>query len=93
MSNTQRPRRSNRPPHLTLVSSGPGAAVSELAEFREHLAIAGAPAEVLQVLDSASDVAEAMQRLADAGLLPGPEDSVAGLLAGWLRCSSRAATR
>ena len=70
MSNTQRPRRSNRPPHLTLVSSGPGAAVSELAEFREHLAIAGAPAEVLQVLDSASDVAEAMQRLADAGLLP-----------------------
>ena len=83
VSNTQRPRRSNRPPHLTLVSSGPGAAVAELAQFRQHLAIAGAPAEVLQVLDSASDVAEAMQRLADAGLLPGPEDSVAGLLAGW----------
>jgi hypothetical protein len=83
VSNTQRPRRSNRPQHLTLVSGGHGAAVAELAEFREHLAIAGAPAEVLQVLDTASDVDEAMRRLADAGLLPGPEDSVAGLLAGW----------
>jgi hypothetical protein len=83
VSETRRPKQRSSPPHLTLVPSGQRAGVAELAEFREHLAIAGAPAEVLEVLDSASDVDEAMQRLAAAGLLPGPEDSVAGLLEGW----------
>jgi Plasmid pRiA4b ORF-3-like protein len=83
VSETRRPKQRNSPPHLTLVPSGQRAGVAELAEFREHLAIAGAPAEVLEVLDTASDVDEAMQRLAEAGLLPGPEDSVAGLLEGW----------
>jgi hypothetical protein len=83
VADTRRPDQGNRPAHLTLVPTGQPAAVAELAEFREHLAVAGAPAEVLQVLDGASDVNEAMQRLAEAGLLPSPEDSVAGLLEGW----------
>jgi len=96
VSNTRRPKRSKSAAHLTVVPSGQRAGPAEqagpaqqragaaqLAEFREHLAMAGAPAEVLEMLDAADDVDEAMQRLADAGLLPGPEDSVAGLLEGW----------
>jgi len=83
VSDTRRPKQGSRQPHLTLVPGGQRAGMAELAEFREHLATAGAPAEVLEMLDTASDVDEAMLRLAEAGLLPGPEDSVAGLLEGW----------
>jgi Plasmid pRiA4b ORF-3-like protein len=83
VSNTRRPKQRNNPAHLTVVPSGQRDGVAELAEFRAHLAVAGAPAEVLQVLDAASDMDEAMQCLAEAGLVPAPEDSVAGLLEGW----------
>jgi hypothetical protein len=83
VSNTRGPKQRNRPAHLTVVPSGQAAGVAELAEFRAHLAAAGAPAAVLQVLDDASDMEEAMQCLTEAGLLPAPEESVAGLLEGW----------
>ena len=83
VSNTRRRKQRNKPAHLTVVPHGQSAGVAELAEFRAHLAASGAPAEVLQVLHGARDMEEAMQRLTDAGLLPAPEDSVAGLLEGW----------
>ena len=83
MANTRRPKQRDKPAHLTVVPGDQPAGVAELAEFRAHLATAGAPAEVLQILDGAGDMAEAMQRLTEAGLLPAPEESVAGLLEGW----------
>jgi hypothetical protein len=83
VSNTRGPKPRNRPAHLTVVPRDQAADVAELAEFRARLAAAGAPPAVLQVLDSASDMAEAMQCLTEAGLLPAQEESVAGLLEGW----------
>lgn len=88
VSNTRRPKQRNRPAHLTVVpgdqaAGDQAAGVVELAEFRARVAAAGAPPAVLQVLDGASDMAEAMECLTEAGLLPAPEESVAGLLEGW----------
>ncbi len=83
VSNSRRPKQRSKPAHLTVVPSDQAADVVELAEFRARLAAAGAPAAVLQMLDAASDMEEAMQCLTEAGLLPAPEDSVAGLLEGW----------
>jgi hypothetical protein len=58
----------------------------QLAELREQLAAAGAPPQVLAVLDSAQSpesVGEVMQQLADSGLLPAPEEVLTGFLDGW----------
>jgi len=83
VSNTRRQRQGKKAGHLKVVPDRDQAGAAELAEFRQNLAAAGAPAEVLEVLDAASDMAEAMRRLADAGLLPAPEDSFSGLLEHW----------
>jgi Plasmid pRiA4b ORF-3-like protein len=83
VSNTRRLRQGKKPGHLKIVSDRAQAGAAELAEFRQQLAAAGAPAEMLQVLDTASDMAGAIQQLTDAGLLPAPEDSVSGLLEHW----------
>ncbi len=82
MSNTRRARPGQKAGHLRVVPGGQAGA-AELAVFRQQLAGAGAPADVLQVLDSASDVAEAVRLLAAEGLLPAPDDSVSGLLEAW----------
>jgi hypothetical protein len=85
VSNTRRvTKKQNRNARLTLLDGGggrPGRA--ELAELREQFAASGAPAEVLQALDASNDVEEALERLLTAGLLPEPEESLAGLLDGW----------
>src|SRR5216683_1219088 len=85
VSNTRRvTKKQNKNAQLTLIDGGygrPGRA--ELAELREQFAASGAPAEVLQVLDASDDVEEALERLLTAGLLPEPEESLAGLLDGW----------
>ncbi|MFN2494610.1 MAG: plasmid pRiA4b ORF-3 family protein [Pseudonocardiaceae bacterium] len=55
----------------------------QLAELREQLASAGAPAEALAALDDAEDVGEVLRRLGEAGILPSPQEALAGLLDGW----------
>jgi hypothetical protein len=89
VSNTRRVTKKKRSgaTQLTLVAgsgagpAGPGHA--ELAELREQFVAAGAPGAVLQILDASADVEEAMARLLESGLLPEPEESLAGLLDGW----------
>ncbi|MGH3887249.1 MAG: plasmid pRiA4b ORF-3 family protein [Pseudonocardiaceae bacterium] len=80
MTTTRRRKRSNGG-RLTAVD-GCGQAGGELVELRAQLAAAGAPEEVLRALD-ARDAEEALRNLVEAGVLPSPEESLAGLLAGW----------
>jgi hypothetical protein len=54
-----------------------------LAELREQLAAAGAPAEVLAAFDGLGDTEQVMGRLAELGVLPGPERALGGLLEQW----------
>src|SRR5258708_22369228 len=84
VSNTRRvTKKQNRNARLTLIEGGGRPGRAELEELREQFAASGAPAEVLQVLDASDDVEEALERLLTAGLLPEPEESLAGLLDGW----------
>ncbi len=55
----------------------------ELAPLRELLVAAGAPAEVLAVLDGPGSPDEIVQRLTDDGVLPSPADSIAGIVDQW----------
>ncbi|MGH3928569.1 MAG: plasmid pRiA4b ORF-3 family protein [Pseudonocardiaceae bacterium] len=55
----------------------------QLAELREQLAATGVSEEALAVLDGVEDIEEALHRLAEAGILPSPEEAMAGLLDGW----------
>jgi hypothetical protein len=88
VSNTRRvTKKQNGGPRLTLVQGG-GAGDGrsgdpELAELREQFAASGAPADVLKLLDASDDVDDALDRLLETGLLPEPEESLAGLLDGW----------
>jgi hypothetical protein len=54
-----------------------------LAELREQLAAAGAPAEVLAAFDGRGDAEQVMGRLAELGVLSGPEHALGGLLEQW----------
>jgi hypothetical protein len=77
-------KKQNRGARLTLVDgSGDRPGRAELAELRAQFAASGAPEEVLQVLDASDDVEDALGRLLTSGLLPEPEESLAGLLDGW----------
>jgi Plasmid pRiA4b ORF-3-like protein len=67
---------------LTAVD-GCGQPDDELVALRAQLTAAGAPAAVLRALDGASDAEEALRNLVEAGMLPSPEESLAGLLEGW----------
>jgi hypothetical protein len=55
----------------------------ELTQLRAELAAQDAPDEVLQVLDEATDVEDALQRLHAAGFVPSPENILDGLLDGF----------
>jgi hypothetical protein len=54
-----------------------------LAELRNMLAQAGAPDDVLALLDGPGSPGEIMQRLLDAGAVPSPSESFDELVAGW----------
>jgi hypothetical protein len=54
-----------------------------LAELRQALAAAGAPQEVLRLLDGPGSPGEIVQRLIGAGLAAPPPDSAAALVAQW----------
>ncbi|MGH3832842.1 MAG: plasmid pRiA4b ORF-3 family protein [Pseudonocardiaceae bacterium] len=81
MTSTRRGKRNNDG-RLAAVQ-GCGHSDDEVAELRAQLAAAGAPEEVLRALDSARDLREALRNLVEAGVLPSPEESLAGLLKGW----------
>ena len=81
METTRRGRRSNGR-RLTAVD-GWGQPDDELVELRAQLTAAGAPEAVLHALDQASDAEEALRNLVQAGMLPSPEQCLAGLLEGW----------
>ena len=55
----------------------------ELAELRKTLVAQGAPAEILQVIDQADDVEDALRLLSEAGLVPTPDSILEGLLDGF----------
>ncbi len=55
----------------------------EMVELRSELAAAGAPEEVLRALDGARDAEDVLRNLVEAGILPSPEEALAGLLEGW----------
>jgi hypothetical protein len=57
--------------------------VEVLVELREMLAAAGAPDELLRVIEGPGTPEEVMRRIAESGLLPSPEDSLAGLIEFW----------
>jgi hypothetical protein len=54
-----------------------------LAELREQLAAAGAPAEVLGLFDGPDGAERVIERLAELGVMPGPDDALDGILARW----------
>ena len=56
------------------------AELEQLAGLRRSLAAAGAPAEILALLDNAASAEDALDQLAQAGVLPSPEESLNGLL-------------
>jgi pRiA4b ORF-3-like protein len=55
----------------------------ELTELRTALAAQGAPDEILQVIDQAHDIEDALRRLDEAGMTPTPESILEGLLDGF----------
>lgn len=81
MAKPRRPKRKSTA-KLTMVSAQEPD-TGELVEFLDQLEAAGAPAEVLRVLDGVTDADEAVRRLAEAGVLPYPADALGGLLRGW----------
>jgi len=81
METTRRGRRSNGR-RLTAVDGG-GQPNDELVELRAQLTAAGAPEAVLHALDQAGDAEEALRNLVQAGMLPSPQECLAGLLEGW----------
>jgi hypothetical protein len=83
MSTNRRLQRARDAGILSAVSDPEHPDAAEVADLREHLAKAGAPEEVLRLLDDVGDVTEALQRLTGAGLVPSPEDSVAAVLESW----------
>lgn len=82
MATTRRGKRSNGG-RLTAVDGYGRPGVDELVELRARLAAEGAPEEALRALDLARDAEEALRNLVEAGVLPSPEESLAGLLEGW----------
>ncbi len=68
---------------LTAVDGCGQAGSDELVELRTELAAVGVPEEVLQALDGARDADEVLRKLAGMGVLPSPEEALAGLLEGW----------
>lgn len=82
MATTRHGKQSNGR-RLTVVTGCGQPGGDELVELRTQLASAGAPAEVLRALDSADDAEEALRNLIEAGMLPSPEESLAGLLEEW----------
>jgi len=88
VSNTRRvTKKQDGGPRLTLVhGGGPADGQSgdpELAELRAQFVASGASADVLKALDASDDLDDALGALLDMGLLPEPEESLAGLLDGW----------
>jgi len=69
--------------HLTVVDDSAQSENHALAELRAQLAAAGAPAEVLRMLDEPGDPDEIVARLIDSGMLPSPGDALAGMLSAW----------
>ncbi|HEU0087797.1 MAG TPA: plasmid pRiA4b ORF-3 family protein [Pseudonocardiaceae bacterium] len=67
----------------TCSAGAPAELREQMSELREQLAAAGAPAEVLSALDEAGHPDEVLPRLIEAGMLPSPEEALAGLLDGW----------
>jgi Plasmid pRiA4b ORF-3-like protein len=76
-------KRSGRTRLTVVGGGGDRSGRGELAELRMQFAASGAPEQVLHVLDASCDVEDAVGRLLAAGLLPEPEESLAGLLDGW----------
>ncbi len=87
MAITRRGKRSGRKRsnggRLTAVDGGGRPGGDELVELRSELAAAGAPEEVLRALDGARDAEDVLRNLIEAGVLPSPEEALAGLLEGW----------
>jgi hypothetical protein len=71
-----------------VAASGASEVVDELDHLRQSLVSAGVPDEVLQMLDGADDPGEVIARLVAAGVLPGPDDAFADLIAERHRASS-----
>jgi hypothetical protein len=78
---TRRGKRSNG--RLTVVDGCGRPGSDELVELRTQLAAAGAPEAVLRALDGVRDPEEALRNLIEMGVLPSPEQAIAGLLEGW----------
>ncbi|MGH4022018.1 MAG: plasmid pRiA4b ORF-3 family protein [Pseudonocardiaceae bacterium] len=97
MANTRRAKRKNGAALAAVDGNTPhhGGELAELqeqlAELRKELAAAGAPAEILEALDDSGDVGEVLHRLAEAGILPSPQEALAGLLEGWKSLLKRGA--
>jgi Plasmid pRiA4b ORF-3-like protein len=72
-----------------VAASGASEMVDELDHLRQSLVSAGVPDEVLQMLDGAGDPDEVIARLVAAGVLPGPDDAFADLIAGWTHLLAR----
>jgi hypothetical protein len=82
MANTRRTKKA-KGRQLTLVEGTESPDQGALAELREQLAAAGAPAEVLRALDGPGTPDDIVQRLIETGALPSPQESLTGLLEGW----------
>lgn len=83
MAKSRRTKNTKRRP-LRVVSGDAGQPTDDLTELIDQLAAAGAPDQVLQALQSGDDPAEVLGGLIDAGLLPSPEESLAGILDGFV---------
>jgi hypothetical protein len=68
----------------TAIVNDGGQLSSELAELRQMLAGAGVPAEVLSALENSADPDQVIDQLVASGVLPGPEDALADLIAHWM---------
>ncbi|MGH3516400.1 MAG: hypothetical protein ACRDQ7_03085, partial [Haloechinothrix sp.] len=80
MANTSRGQVKNKK-SLRVVGERDGAA--ELAGLLRQLAGAGAPEELLRELEAGGDAARIVDDLVELGLLPSPEQAMAGLLEGF----------
>jgi len=74
----------NGTPLITIDAELPAAdqpgAAEALAELRELLVSAGAPDDLVAILDGPGTPEEILQELTDSGLLPSSEDSLVGLI-------------
>ncbi|MDP9799600.1 hypothetical protein J2S43_008112 [Catenuloplanes nepalensis] len=75
------------------TASGPhGDGTDDPAELRRSLVEAGMPPQILELIDgTAADREQVIAQLNDAGLLPGPDDAVANLVAGFAPLAERGA--